>query len=274
EGLLDLVLDVGDGLAGDGAPLDDQGAPVGDGGGLGSAGDGGGVQEAGAEERVGGCAQFGVAGVQGCGHRRHAGDRVDAEVGPGAVGGDAVDRDLDPDESAVGNDDGELGGFEHDRGVGDRPTGVLAGVGVEDVADSEAGVFLVGDRGEQDVAGGSATDRFAHGDEGGRDPTFHVVGASTVHLVTLDVRNKPGLSDPNGVEMPAQQQAGRVGRCGAVSGDQQAGPAGGGVGPVGVEPCSCSPAGDQVGDGALTVRAADQGGVLGVDGDESEQEVL
>jgi hypothetical protein len=88
------------------------------------------------------------------------------------------------------------------------------------------------------------------------------------------MRNEPGLSDPDGVEMPAQQQAGRVGRCGAVSGDQQAGPAGGGLDPLDVEPCSCSPAGDQVGDGALTVRAADQGGVLGVDGDESEQEVL
>jgi hypothetical protein len=95
-----------------------------------------------------------------------------------------------------------------------------------------------------------------------------------VHLVTLDVRNEPGLSGPDGVEMPAQQQAWRVGWCGAVSGDQQAGPAGGGLDPLDVEPCSSAPAGDQVGDGAFTVRAADQGGVLGVDGNERQQEVL
>ena len=70
-------------------------------------------------------------------------DRVDPQVRARAVRGAAGDLDLRPHEPLVRDDQLELGGLGHDRGVGaDRGS---------DLLHAEARVLLVGDRGDDDV---------------------------------------------------------------------------------------------------------------------------
>ena len=78
-------------------------------------------------------------------HRAHGHDRVDAQVRARAVSGATRHLDLAQDEPLVRDDELQLGGLGDDRRVRPDPSQHLLGV--------EAGVLLVGDRGDHHVAG-------------------------------------------------------------------------------------------------------------------------
>jgi hypothetical protein len=48
----------------------------------------------------------------------HGKDRVNSQIGPGPMGGNARSLDLEPDEPLMRDRDIEVGGLDDDRGVG------------------------------------------------------------------------------------------------------------------------------------------------------------
>ncbi|MDX6565739.1 MAG: hypothetical protein QOE10_1401, partial [Gaiellales bacterium] len=110
----DLALDGIAGLTRQRAPLEAQHAALGIGRELATALDQRGVHRAGAERGVRSLAQALLELCEPHQDRAHLDDRVDAETGPRAVGGDARDLDLDPAEALVRDRDLELGRLGHD----------------------------------------------------------------------------------------------------------------------------------------------------------------
>ena len=113
-----------------------------------------------------------------------------------------------------------LGGLGDDRGVD--------GAGVEvgqHLLDAEAGLLLVGDGGDHDLAVDARAGRVPAGDEGGGETGLHVVGAAGVEPVTVDARHEGVLRarQADRVEVAAQQEPSPAGV--ATAADDDAGPA-------------------------------------------------
>ena len=81
--------------------------------------------------------------------------------------------------------------------------GIDAGRGEmgEHFLDAQAGEFLVGDGGHDDLAVDAGQGRIPAGDEGGGEAGLHVVGAAAVEPVALDARREAieGAGQADGV---------------------------------------------------------------------------
>ena len=85
----------------------------------------------------------------------------------------------------------------------------------------EAGVLLVGDGGDDDLAVDAGAGGVAAGDEGGGEAGLHVVGAAGVEPVALDAGHRAascGAGQADGVEVAAQQQPAARRCCGRRAG--------------------------------------------------------
>ena len=192
-------------LPGDGAPFDRDAAAVGIGGGLLPAADDARVDAAGAEDRVARAgAQIGGQPVESGQEGAGLDDGVDAEVRAGAVGGDAGERDVGPDEPLVAGDEVQPGGFGDDRGVDGEAGGPQVG---QDLLGADRGVLLVGDEGEHDVAAVRVAVDTGGGDHQGGDAGLHVVAASAVQPAAVDGRVERVAvvaDEADGVEVPVE----------------------------------------------------------------------
>jgi len=109
----------------------------------------------------------------------HGGDRIDAEVRLGAVGGFALRADAPAHAALAGDDAAHLRGLGDDGGVGLH---VLA-----ELHDAAEGVFLIDDGGHPELArwlfaaGMHLRDGVHHGGEA----CLVIDGASTVHFAVL-----------------------------------------------------------------------------------------
>jgi len=125
-------------------------------------------------------------------------DRVDAEVGPRAVGRPADDLNLTPDKPLVGGGDLQFRGFGDNGCVGpDRAQNLLH---------AQARLLFVGNRCDRYVPGKPQLGRLAAGDQRCRDSALHVIGAAPVQPIALDARSEwPAHSlNPDGVHVAAE----------------------------------------------------------------------
>jgi len=138
------------------------------------------------------------------------------------VGGDSGDGELGPDEPAVGGADLPFGRFGHHGAVDADLVEVR-----ERFLDAEAGEFLVGDGGHDDLTVDAGVGRIPASDEGSSEAGLHVVGAAGVEPVTLDARREAieGAGQADGVKVAAQQQPAATVVAAAAHDD--AGPSGG-----------------------------------------------
>ena len=194
-------------------------------------------------------------------HRAHLDDRVDTEMRARAVGRAARHAHFAPHEPLVRDRDLQLGWLGDDRRVGVHRA--------QHLLDAEARVLLVGDGGDDEVAGEAQARRLARGEQGGRDAGLHVVGATTVEAVAVDARRvRIGHAlDVDGVDVPAEQERAPAAR--APCAHQHARTAGGLLEQIGFQPGLVGPCGDEAGDLRLPRAAGDERGVDRVDGDES-----
>ena len=126
--------------------------------------------------------------------------------------------DLGPHEALMRDDHFELGRLGDDRGVGtDRAQRLLH---------ADARVLLVGDRGDDDVAGETELRGLTAGDQRGGDAGLHVVGAAAIEPVAVDARRVRLVHalDVDRVDVTAEQQ--RPATTGSASADERGGPAG------------------------------------------------
>jgi hypothetical protein len=112
------------------------------------------------------------------------------------VGGDSGNGEFGPDESSVGGSDLPLGGFGH-YGAVDADLAEVR----ERLLDAEAGEFLVGDGGHDDLTVDAGEGRIPAGDEGSGEAGLHVVGAAGVEPVAFDARREAieGADEADGV---------------------------------------------------------------------------
>jgi hypothetical protein len=129
-------------------------------------------------------------------------DRVGAEVGARAVGGDAGDGDLGPDEPAVGSADLPLGGLGYHGGI--DAGRVEPG---EHLLDAQAGQLLVGNGSHDDLSVDAGQGGVPAGSESGGEAGLRVVGTAGVEPVAVDTGRQrvAGAGQTNGVEVAAQQ---------------------------------------------------------------------
>ena len=184
------------------------------------------------------------------------------------MGRDAGDGDLGPDEPAVGGADLPFGWLGDHRGV-DAGRIELG----EDFLDAQAGVLLVGDGDDDDLAVDASEGGFPAGDEGGGEAGLHVVRAAGVEPVAVDAGREcvPGAGESDSVEVAAQKQPAAAGVASAAQDD--AGPAGRALGYLRVQSGGSSPVGDDSCDVRLAGAARVEAGVDRVDAQEGVEQV-
>ncbi len=259
----------GDGLpvfAGDGSPFDFDPAVIGVGAEFAAAFDEGGVDGGRAEQGVDAGGEVFAQAFEGDEEFAGFDDGVDAEFGFAAVGGDAVDVDGGPGEAFVGDAEAQGGGLADDGGVG--------GVFAEEGFGADAGVFFVGDAGEDDVApqfeagGGDGP----HGGDGGGEAAFHVEAASPVYAAVLvdGVEGGDGhFVEADGVGVAVEDDAAAAAAAFADADDVEA--AGGDFPGVDFEAAGLEVGAEVAGDGLFPPAAGYERGVDGVDADEGLQ---
>ena len=133
-------------------------------------------------------------------HGAHLEDRVDPQVRPRAVRRTPGDLDLAPHEALVCHRELQLGRLGDD--------GCVGGDAAQRLLDAEAGVLLVGDRGDHHVTRQRESRGFPCGDQRSCDACLHVVGPAAVQSVSFDARRVrvDHALDVDGVDVPAEQE--------------------------------------------------------------------
>ena len=205
EQALNFAPDGGIGFAGQSAAVDGDGTFGGNDVSLDAAGNGADVDGGVAEKRMSAAADLrGVIRLQKMDDAGHLMDGVAAEFGPGAVGGEALGFELEPEIAFVGGDDLQTGGFADDGEIG-----LEAGIG--QCARTALGSFLVHEAGKNDFGFGGAlpgAGEFANRGEHGGDGAFGVARAASVEAAVFDAGNQlVRCGDIHRVQMRREQDA-------------------------------------------------------------------
>jgi hypothetical protein len=194
------------------------------------------------------------------------GDGVDAQVRARSVGCAAQDVDLGPGEPLVGERHLQIARLRDDGRVRRELLQHLGGAG--------AGVFLVGDAGQDDVAAQwPAPDGVRGGGHHGGDAALHVGGAPAEDLPVLDARKQRiavvgAVGD--GVQVAVEHEG--TAAAGAAGDGDERGAAGPSFQAVDLETALAQPGFAVVGDGRFSSARGGETGVDGVDGDEALQQ--
>ena len=134
-------------------------------------------------------------------------------------------------------------------------------------------MLLVGDRGDDDVAGEIERRRLAARDQRGGEPGLHVVGAAPVEPVAVErgCERRVHPLDVDRVDVAAEQQ--RPAAAAAARADDDARPAGRLLEDLGLEAGVARPRGDERCDRGLAGAARDERGVDRVDRDEAREKL-
>ena len=193
-------------------------------------------------------------------HRPHRRDRIDAEVGAGAVGRETRRLDLEGDEALVRDRDDLLGRLRHDRGIGRRAADERLGA---DAAD-----LLVGDGGHDHVATEAFADRGGADEHRRRERSLHVAGPAAVEAAVPHRRRERALhpGDTDRVHVRVQEQRAAAARAARDADD--VGTSRRGLVELDLEPGRTQPVGDERRDLPLARPARDEIRVDRVDLDE------
>ena len=200
-------------------------------------------------------------------HFSHLGDCIDAELWSGAVSGDAEGFDLEPDEATVRDADRQLGWLGDEHGIG-GPTIPF----FQQRFGSDAAIFFVDDRAEDDITGERQVPRCFDREHAGGEPALHVVSAAPIHPPSADYRVKRGVHafDTDHIGMGVQHQGLAAAASACDQDDIRA--SGSRDLPVDFQPGRASPIGDEFRQASFAGSTRHEVGVDGVDGDQVSEE--
>ena len=193
-------------------------------------------------------------------HRPHRRDRIDAEVGTGAVGRETSRLDLEGDEALVRDRDDLLRRLRNDRGIGRRAA--------NECLRPDAADLLVGDGGHDHVATEAFPDRCGADEHRRRERCLHVACPAAVEAAVPYRRRERALhpGDTDRVHVGIQEQRAAAARSAGDADD--VGTSRRGLVELDLEPGRTQPVGDKRCDLPLAGTTRDEIRVDRVDLDE------